>query len=242
MNLSSDSPLVCCVLLYALPEVRWESKFPGTCPISPRVYPESYFFDTSRYTHILTIQVFGQWYGMVLGFFADRLLPSPASCYIECQQPATRRNPVFNTLSYEVNPGVASTFLCDATGIINKGPKPGWCPAPNTPRRRLAVECRTAGPRTKTCRFPDRSTTRRLHVDALDDVVVTCHKCLTRKLAPTAARETIAPVPPPLVLPGGTRADGRTMAGSVRATFEQPGNRHLDRRPRRARRRSRFYW
>ena len=87
-------------------------------------------------------------------------------------------------LSYEVNPGEASTFLCDATGIINKGPKPGWCPAPDTPRRRPAVECRTARPRTKTCRIPDRSTTRRLHVDALDDAVVTCHACLTRNWRP----------------------------------------------------------
>ena len=176
---------------------------------------------------------------MALGFFAG-LLPSPASCYIECQQPATRRNPVVNTLSYEVNPGEASTFLCDATGIINKGPKPGWCPASSTTRCRPAVECRTARPRNKACRFPDRSTTRRLHVDALDDAVVTCHACLTRKLVLTLDRETIAPVPSPLVPPGGTRADGTTMASSVRATFEQPGNRHLDRRPRRARRRLRF--
>ena len=158
-----------------------------------------------------------------LGFFADQLLPSPEeSCYIECQQPATRRNPVVNTLSYEVNPGEASTFLCDATGIINKAPKPGWCPASDTTRCRPAVECRTARPRNKTCRSADRLTTRRLHVDVLDDVVVTCHACLTRKPALTSSRKTIAPVLPPLVLPGGTRADGTTMAGSVRASSSNP--------------------
>ena len=125
---------------------------------------------------------------MALGFFAD-LLPSPASCYIECQQPATRRNPAVNTLLYEVNPGEASTFLCDATGIINKGPKTGWCPASSATRCRPAVECRTARPKSTTCRSPDRSTTRRLYVDALDNAVVTCHACLTRKLVLTPARK-----------------------------------------------------